>query len=88
MSETTSTSLLFTATKHHFDPSGSTIRFTIYERGREIYLQQKARALQESWTDVYKYWLFPTAAFSTRAQIADNLRRAVDPACMPVVPGL
>ncbi|MBI4492385.1 MAG: RHS repeat-associated core domain-containing protein [Chloroflexi bacterium] len=77
-----STSFTFTALERHFDynpkdPQGSWIRFTIIERGGNIYLQQKARALVE---DPRIDFLAPRVAYLTWAQQARNLRRIFNPA--------
>ena len=66
-----STSFTFTALGGWIDPAGSTIRFSIYSKTGDLYLQQKANAPGAS-------WLVGKGAQYVWAQMAENLEVALE----------
>jgi hypothetical protein len=64
----------FTTLPGHFDPPGSTISFSVYNKGEDVYLRQTATWNIHNWAQRLKAWSTEGPAWLTWQEQADNLR--------------
>jgi hypothetical protein len=70
----TATSFTFTTLKGHVDPVGSTVTFTVYQSGGDVYFRQTAWWNTNDPVDLAKAYGTVPAAFLQWQRQSDNLR--------------